>query len=495
MEYEAVIGLEVHAQLLTKSKMFCSCAAVYVHAPPNTKVCPVCLGMPGVLPVINRRAVEFTIMTGLALHCSIAEKTTFNRKNYPYPDLVKGYQISQYDQPIASNGWLEIDVAGKSKKVGITRVHLEEDVAKMTHHSKNGDGHSLLDVNRAGVPLMETVSEPDMHAPEEARQYLIQLRTLLQYLGVSTGNMQDGSFRCDANISVRPVGSQELFPKVEVKNINSFRGVFRALQYEYGRQVQLLSEGKTILQETRGWMENRAVTVSHRSKEHAHDYRYFPEPDLPPLMIDLQWVDDIHSCLPQLPEARRELLMEKYGLTDYDAGLMTTSKETADFFEETIGIHSMEGAVLHQRSKSIGNWMLGEMARLLNAEDCNLSDVTITPHDLAMLQDLLDSGTLSSSMAKGVFEGMFYTGKGPQMIVQEQGLVQLNDTDALLAVIEETLAANPQAVEDYLHGKETATKFLIGQVMKRTKGKANPGIAQNLLKERLQNIANTYQGQ
>ena len=486
VEYETVIGLEVHAQLLTRSKMFCSCVADYINAPPNTRVCPVCLAMPGVLPVINRRAVEFTIMTGLALHSTIAQETKFDRKNYPYPDLMKGYQISQFDQPIAQGGHLDIQVAGQMRQVEVTRVHLEEDVAKMAHHHPpGGEGYSLLDVNRAGVPLMEVVGEPDLRSAEEARQYLMQLRSILQYLGVSPGNMQDGSFRCDANVSIRPQGETRLFPKVEVKNMNSFRAVFRALEYEIERQVRVVSEGGSIVQETRGWVEERGVTVSQRSKEHAHDYRYFPEPDLPPLVIDPQWVEEIRARLPELPEARRDRLMAEYALSSYDASLLTASKATVDFFEQAVRVKPLGEDILHQRAKVMSNWMLGEMARLLNAEDRELLEVPIAPESLAALQDLVDAGTLSTTMARAVFEEMFYMGKGPQAIVQERGLVQVSDADALLPVVEEAIAGNPQAVKDYLDGKETAVRFLVGQVMKQTQGKANPGLAQTLLGERL----------
>ena len=490
MEYESVIGLEVHAQLLTRSKMFCSCVADYRDAPPNTRVCPVCLGMPGMLPVANRQAVEFTIMAGLALHCTIAKETKFDRKNYPYPDLMKGYQISQYDQPIASDGYLVFHEDGQERRVGITRVHLEEDVAKMTHHyPPYGESYSLLDVNRAGVPLMEIVGEPDLRSPEEARQYLIQLRSILQYLGVSTGNMQEGSFRCDANISIRPKGEQRLFTRVEVKNMNSFRAVARALQYELERQEQVVSKGDTVVQETRGWVEERGVTVSQRTKEFAHDYRYFPEPDLPPLVIDPQWVEEIRSWLPELPEARRERLMAEYDLSPYDASLLTGSKAIVAFFEEAARVRPLNGGALEQRAKAMSNWMLGEMARLLNAEDKELAEVSITPEGMGALQDLVDAKTLSSTMAKAVFEEMFSTGKHPEAIVQERGLVQVSDTDFLVPVVEEALAGHPQAVEDYLGGKETAVKFLVGQVMKRTQGKANPGLAQELLVERLKALS------
>ena len=324
MNYETVIGLEVHAQLQTKSKMFCRCSSDYAGASPNTHVCPVCLGMPGVLPTINRQAVEYTIMTALALNCTISEHTKFDRKNYPYPDLMKGYQISQYDAPFGLRGSLAIDVDGREKEVGITRVHLEEDVAKLLHRTSNGEAYSLVDVNRSGVPLMEVVGEPDLRSPEEARQYLMKLRSILRYLDVSTANMEEGSFRCDANISIRPEGSKELLAKVEVKNMNSFRAVYRAMEYEVKRQIKAAETGTKITQETRGWVEEKGITVSQRSKEYAHDYRYFPEPDLPPLTLSRVQVEEIKTKLPELPEARRNRFVAEYGLTLYDANLLTS---------------------------------------------------------------------------------------------------------------------------------------------------------------------------
>jgi aspartyl-tRNA(Asn)/glutamyl-tRNA(Gln) amidotransferase subunit B len=494
VDYEAVIGLEVHAQLLTRSKMFCSCAAKYRDASPNTMVCPVCLALPGVLPVVNRQAVIFTIMTGLALHCAIAEETKFDRKNYPYPDLMKGYQISQFDQPIASAGYLVINQNGTEKRIGITRVHLEEDVAKMSHHHPRGnDGYSLVDVNRAGVPLMEVVGDPDLRSPEEARDYLTQLRSILQYLGVSTGNMQEGGFRCDANISVRPQGDQNMFPKVEVKNMNSFRAVVRALEYEFDRQTQIISIGGIIEQETRGWIEERGVTVSQRSKESAHDYRFFPEPDLPPVMIGRDWVEEIRSALPELPEARRNRLITEYGLSLYDANLLTSSKATADFYEDVLRIQPLEGQALYRRAKAISNWMLGEMTRLLNALDKSLSEVAVAPDHLSALQDFVDSDTLSNTMAKDVFEEMFSQGKHPSVIVAERGLSQMNDSTRLLPIIEEVLDRNAQPVQDYLSGKESASKFLLGQVMKLTQGSANPEFTLKLLVDRLKSLANSKQ--
>ena len=485
-KYEAVIGLEVHAQLLTRSKMFCSCPSDYIQAAPNTVVCPVCLGLPGTLPVINSRAVEFVIMTGLALNSEIAENTQFHRKNYPYPDLMKGYQISQYDGPIANGGWLDIEVDGVQKRVQITRVHLEEDVAKLQHRqAAGGEDYSLVDVNRSGSPLMETVSEPDMRSPEEARQYLMNLRAILQYLGVSTGNMEDGSFRCDANISIRPVDSRELFPKVEVKNMNSLRAVYRALQFELERQVQVVEEGGRVVQETRGWVEDRGVTFSQRTKEFAHDYRYFPEPDLPPLSISREWVSEIRARLPELPTARRDRLISTYDLPVYDAAQLTASRATADFFEASLQAKDTQPAALAAKAKAIGNWMLGDLSGLLNASGSDLADSRVTPGLLRDFTDLIDAGTISGPAAKTVLEEMFKSGKPAQAIAEEQGLTQISDADQLDGTIAEILDRNAQAVQDYLGGKETALKFLVGQVMKETRGRASPALVNDMLQEKL----------
>ncbi|MBI4337714.1 MAG: Asp-tRNA(Asn)/Glu-tRNA(Gln) amidotransferase subunit GatB [Chloroflexi bacterium] len=493
VDWEAVIGLEVHAQLLTRSKMFCACPADYQDAPPNTRVCPVCLGMPGTLPVINKRAVEFVITTGLALNCSIAEHTQFDRMNYPYPDLMKGYQISQYANPIAHHGWLELD-SDDGTRVGITRVHLEEDVAKLMHvHDPSGEVYSLVDVNRSGVPLMEVVSEPDMRTPSQARQYLLKLRTILQYTGVSTGDMEKGSFRCDANVSVRPRGSSAMMPKVEVKNMNSFRSVARALEYEIARQVQAVESGGRIVQETRGWLEDKAITISQRTKEYAHDYRYFPEPDLPPLLISRQWVGQVQQQLPELPDARCQRFMEQYGLGKYDASQLTAAKDTADFFESCLRRRPLEGEALRARAKAAANWTVAELGRLLNQSNIELGQAHVSPEGIMELIDLVEAHTISSTQAKEVFEEHFASGKAPRQVVQERGLVQVSDREAVLPAVQQAIAANPQAVTDYLGGKETAIRFLVGQVMKLTKGKANPGLATALLKEKLEE-ARTGQG-
>jgi aspartyl-tRNA(Asn)/glutamyl-tRNA(Gln) amidotransferase subunit B len=487
-EYETIIGLEVHAQLLTRSKMFCSCSADYSSTPPNTHVCPVCLGMPGVLPTINKKAIEFTIMTALALHCTVSERAKFDRKNYPYPDLMKGYQISQYDAPIGERGWLSFNINGDTKKVGITRVHLEEDVAKLTHRTTpEGESFSLMDVNRAGVPLMEIVGEPDIGSPEEARQYLITLRTILQYLGVSTGNMEEGSFRCDANISIRPKGTKEYLAKVEVKNMNSFKAVYRALEYEAKRQREVLAGGGKLVQETRGWVEEKGITVSQRSKEYAHDYRYFPEPDLPPLSLDRKWVSEIKSNLPELPDSLHERFISQYGLPKYDADLLVDSKPMARFFEECVKLlsGSFQGDVFKQKVKTVSNWLLGDFSRMLNATNIVVENVKIKPEHLVEFIDLIDKGTVSGPAAKAVFEDMFNSGKQAQDIVNEKGLSQISDTDEIEKVVIEVIAGNEKAVSDFNAGKQQSLAFLVGQVMKATKGRANPAVVKEMLLDRL----------
>ena len=487
MEFEVVIGLEVHAQLLTQSKMFCACSADYQDAAPNTVVCPVCMGMPGVLPVINRKAVEHVIRTGLALGCDIAGATKFDRKNYPYPDLMKGYQISQYDMPIAHGGAMPITVDGARRHAGITRVHLEEDVAKLMHRAETfGEGYSLLDINRAGVPLMEIVGEPDLRSPEEARAYLVELHSILQYIGVSEANMEEGNFRCDANISVRPRGQTELGAKVEVKNMNSFRSVFRAVEYEADRQIEVIESGGRIVQETRGWVEASEVTVSQRVKEGASDYRYFPEPDLPPLSISPQWVDDIAESLPELPHARRQRFMDDLDLPQYDAELLTASRDTADYFEAILRAAPSSGAASGAVAKAASNWMLGEMARLLNQSGMSIVETRVAPKDVAQLQQMVEDSTLSSTMAKTVFEKMFETGESPKRIAESEGLAQISDTDAVLAAVLDAIESNPDPVRDYLGGRPQAMGFLVGQVMKATRGKANPRMASQMVRERLE---------
>jgi aspartyl-tRNA(Asn)/glutamyl-tRNA(Gln) amidotransferase subunit B len=475
MTHEIIIGLEVHTQLLTKSKMFCSCSADYASAPPNTHVCPICLGMPGVLPVINERAIEYTVMTALALNCTIPGYTKFDRKNYFYPDLMKGYQISQYDAPIGKGGWLVIDSNGAKRRINITRVHLEEDVAKLWH---KGD-YSLIDVNRSGVPLMEIVSEPEINLPEEARDYLIKLRNILCYLGVSTGNMEEGSFRCDANISIRPSNSKKLLPKAEVKNMNSFKAVYQALAYESARQKDVLEEGRELVQETRGWVEEKGITVSQRTKEYADDYRYFPEPDLPPLVLDRAWIEKIRARLPELPEARRERLMTQYGLSLYDASLLTSSRAMADYFENCISLMNSS------KSKAVSNWLLGDFSRLLNATNTDVENVRMSPRHLVEMLGLVDNGTISGPVAKVVLEEMFHTGQTAGDIVRRKELGQISDAGEIRGVIKQVLADNSGAVADYASGKQQALMFIIGQVMKATKGRANPGTVRDIIIQEL----------
>jgi aspartyl-tRNA(Asn)/glutamyl-tRNA(Gln) amidotransferase subunit B len=475
MVYEIVIGLEVHIQLLTRSKMFCRCSADYASTPPNTHVCPVCLAMPGVLPVINEKAIEYTVMTALALNCTIPEYTKFDRKNYFYPDLMKGYQISQYDAPIGKKGWLTIGSNGSKKRVNITRVHLEEDTAKLLHR---GD-HSLIDVNRSGVPLMEVVSEPEISSPEEARDYLMKLHNILRYLGVSTANMEEGSFRCDANISIRPVASKEFLPKVEVKNMNSFKAIYQALKYEAGRQGKVLEEGGELVQETRGWIDETGITVTQRTKEYAEDYRYFPEPDLPPLVLDRSWIEEIKARLPELPEARRDRFITQYGLSLYDANILTGSKAMADYFEDCVELAGPG------KAKMASNWLLGDFSRLLNATNTEIENAKIGPKHLADMFVLVDNGVISGPTAKAVLEEMFQTGKGAGDIIREKNLSQISDASEIKEVLKQVMANNPGAVADYTSGKQQALTFLIGQVMKATRGRANPGVVREIIMQEL----------
>jgi aspartyl-tRNA(Asn)/glutamyl-tRNA(Gln) amidotransferase subunit B len=484
VDYETIIGLEVHSQLLTRSKMYCSCSTDYASAPPNTHVCPVCMGMPGVLPTVNQRAVEFTVMTALALHCSIPEHAKFDRKNYCYPDLMKGYQISQYDMPMSNKGYLVIDIEGTKKKIGITRVHLEEDVAKLVHRSTpEGESYSLVDINRAGMPLMEIVSEPDMSTPEEARLYLVKLRSILQYLGVSTGNMEEGSFRCDANISIRPVGSSEYLGKVEVKNMNSFRAVYRALEYEAQRQREAMDKGEKIPQETRGWVDDKGITVSQRSKEYAHDYRYFPEPDIPPFAFSREFVSKLKAGLPELPEARYDRFISQYNLTPYDAGLLTDSKTLANYYEECVTAAAKASGEqnIQKKAKTVSNWLLGDFTRLLNSNNLRIEESRIKPAQLVEMLELVEKGTLSGPLSKTVFEDMFNTGKTAAAIVAEKGLVQISDSGEIGTIVEKIIAENEKAVVDYKAGKEASLTFLIGQVMKASRGKANPAVVRQIV--------------
>ena len=481
MEYETIIGLEVHSQLSTESKMFCSCIATYQEMAPNTTICPVCVGMPGTLPIPNTVAIRHVVRTGLALECEISSESKFDRKNYPYPDLMKGYQISQFDKPIALNGCLLVEGIGGMTKVRINRVHLEEDVAKLMHRSTSDDSYSLLDINRSGVPLMEIVSEPDLRSADQAREYLTSLRTILRYLKVSTANMEEGSFRCDANISIRPVGDNDLGPKVEIKNMNSFRAVHKALTFEQKRQINCKKNDERIVQETRGWSDQNGETFSQRSKEDAHDYRYFPEPDIPPFNISKSEVVELQESLPELPYARRTRFRESYGLSAKEAEQLTLSKEMADYFEQVVSLGSVDNVLTYASAKSASNWLLGEMTRLLNEKSQEISLVKITPANLIELQIMVDSKELSSTMAKEVFERMFDTGASPTEIVKKSGMQQISDESTLQTLVQKAIQINEKAVEDFLNGKETAVRFLVGQVMKLARGKANPQLAEKLV--------------
>jgi aspartyl-tRNA(Asn)/glutamyl-tRNA(Gln) amidotransferase subunit B len=482
--YEAVIGLEVHAQLLTRSKMFCGCPTAF-GAPPNTQTCPVCQGMPGTLPVVNRRAVEFGVRAALALHCTVNDGCRFARKHYYYPDMPKNYQISQYEEPLAEHGWLEVSVEGRARRIGIQRLHLEEDVGKLVHEGTLETARaSLVDFNRSGVPLMETVSEPDLRSPEEAAAYLRAFRAILLYLGVCDGNMEEGSLRCDANISLRSPGAPALGTKVEIKNMNSFRNVQRALEFEVRRQAEALGRGQRIVQETRLWDAERGHTRSMRSKEFAHDYRYFPEPDLPPLRLDRIWVEEIRAALPELPAARRQRFVAEYGLPAYDAEVLTQSRALADYFEETVG--PAGPIAVRVEPKMAANWIMSELLREVSGDDEDrIRHSPVPPAGLRGLLELIRDGTISGKIAKTVFEKMLRSGEDARTIVAREGLTQVADAAALGAVIDQVLAANPRAVEDYRRGKAAAAGALVGQVMKATQGKANPALVNSLLQERL----------
>jgi aspartyl-tRNA(Asn)/glutamyl-tRNA(Gln) amidotransferase subunit B len=477
MEYESVIGLEVHAQLLTKSKLFCSCATVF-QADPNEQTCPICLGMPGVLPVLNRQAVELAIRTGLAMQGKIAPVSRFARKNYFYPDLPKGYQISQYEEPLIEGGGLTIDLDGASKHIRLIRIHLEEDAGKSIHGENLADPtRSYIDLNRTGVPLLEIVSAPDLRSAEEAKIYLQKLKTILEYIEVCDGNMEEGSLRCDANVSLRPRGAQEFGTRTEIKNLNSFRNVQRAIEYEIERQAEVLESGGCVVQETRLFDASRGVTQPMRSKEEAHDYRYFPEPDLVPLCIDQEWIERVRQDLPELPDTRRQRFTTHYGLPDYDTEVLTASKALADYYEATVR--------LYNQPKVVSNWVMGEVLRELNRQHHSAQQVPVTPTQLAELLRLIDTGVLSGKIAKTVFEEMYRTGKPAQAIVQEQGLVQMTDSAALEGIIAEILVDNASQVADYRAGKQKVFGFFVGQTMKATQGKANPALVHELLRKLL----------
>jgi len=478
MDYEAVIGLEVHAEMLTRSKVFCACSAKF-GAEPNQNTCPVCLALPGALPVLNRRAVEFAIRAGLAAGCTIQPMSRWARKNYFYPDLPKGYQISQYELPICLGGGVDIVTDAGPKRVQLTRIHMEEDTGKNIHDA-HGDA-SLVDFNRCGVPLLEIVSEPDMRSAQEAGAYLRKLRALLQYIEICDGNMEEGSFRCDANVSVRPRGTEKLGTKVEIKNMNSFRNVERAIEHEIKRQVDVLRSGGSLVQETRLWDPDREVTRTMRSKESAHDYRYFPEPDLLPLLVDEAWIESVRQSLPELPAARRQRFVDVLGLPDYDAEVLTARKDVADYFESALAVHA--------NAKSISNWVMGDVLRIVREgkldEALVIDNWPVAPAELAGLVQLIDDGTISGKIAKQVFEDMVGTGKTARDIVAEKGLVQITDDGPILAAIEQVMAANASKVDELRAGKDKLFGFFVGQVMKATQGKANPQRLNELLREKL----------
>lgn len=476
-KYEMVCGLEVHVELQTKTKIFCNCTTEF-GGEQNTHVCPVCLGIPGAMPVLNREVVNYAIKAGLALNCEIAEFSKFDRKNYFYPDLCKNYQTSQYDLPICKKGGLEIEVEEEKKWIGITRAHMEEDAGKLVHSGEtiSTSNESSVDYNRAGVPLLEIVSEPDMRSTLEVLAYLEKLVQILEYTEVSDCRLEQGSVRFDVNVSLRPAGTEEFGTRTETKNLNSFNSVRRCLEYETARQARVLEAGEKVVQETRTWDEGQGITLALRSKEEAHDYRYFPEPDLPTLIIEREWVENIRQTLPELP-AERRVRLQSLGLSAYDATVITQSKATADFFDEAL--------TYYNDAKALANWVMGDLARLLNTDQRSMADCPVSAGQLAEMLGLIDKGTISGKIAKSVLVEMYGSGKDAETIIQEKGLAQISDEGALLQIVAEVLAANPQSVEDYRAGKEKALGFLVGQIMKATKGQANPGLVNKLLKKKL----------
>lgn len=478
-EYEAVIGLEVHAQLLTKTKAFCGCSAEFGNE-PNTNVCPVCLGMPGVLPVLNKNLVEFILKMGLATNCTIAPKSIFARKNYFYPDMPKGYQISQFEEPICLKGWIEIELNDDStKKIGITRIHMEEDAGKSIH-DQNAD--TLVDVNRCGVPLIEIVSEPDIRSPHEAYQYLNKIRQLVTYLGICDGNMEEGSLRCDANVSIRKKGETKLGTKREVKNLNSFRFVEKALEYEINNQIEMLDNGEKIVQQTLLWDSEKGICTPMRSKEEAHDYRYFPDPDLVPVLVSQEWINTIKTGLPELPTERRNRYINEFKLPRYDAELLTAERPLADYFEEVISNLKSKN---EESYKMVSNWTMVGVLRVVNEQHFEIADFPVTPYRLSEMINLILEGIISGKIAKDVFEEMLKSKESPSVIVEKKGLVQVSDVSAIENVIDEILSKNQGQVEQYKSGKQQVFGFFVGQVMKAMKGKANPQLVNEVLQRKL----------
>ena len=474
MQFEPVIGLEIHAQLATQSKIFCSCSTQF-GKPPNESTCPVCLGLPGALQVLNCRVVKFAISLGLATHCTIRLDSQFARKNYFYPDLPKAYQISQFDRPICENGWLDIEVDRQTRRISITRIHMEEDAGKLVHE-EDGDS-SFVDLNRAGVPLLEIVSEPDLRTPEEAKAYMEKMHSIVTYLGISEGDMEKGHFRCDANVSLRPIGQEKFGTRTETKNLNSFRFVQQAITYEIARQTEELLDSKRIVQETRLWDSVKKNTYSMRSKEEAHDYRYFPDPDLPVVRISSDFVEQIHNQLPELPDAKKQRFMESFGLSTYDAEVLVADKQVAEYFEEVVAAKA--------DPKLVCNWISGELMRLMNENKVDIRNVGIPAKSLASLIQFLQEGSISGKIAKTVFEEMVKSGKDPATIIEVQGLKQVSDEGALRGLLETLLSNNPKQVEQFRAGKTQIKGFFVGQVMKETKGQANPQIVNQLLEELL----------
>lgn len=480
MKYEAVIGLEIHCELKTKTKIFCGCATGF-GAEQNTHVCPVCLGLPGVLPTVNRRVVEFGIKAGLATNCTINPYSKFDRKNYYYPDLPKNWQTSQYDLPIAEHGWVDIDVDGKKKRIRLTRIHMEEDAGKLVHSGTTIKDSitSNVDYNRTGVPLLEIVSEPDMSSAEEARIYMEKIKSIMEYIDVSNCRMEEGNLRADVNVSIRPAGSQELGTRTEMKNINSFKGLEDAINYEIERQTDVLEDGGHVVQETRTWDPAKGITLSMRSKENAHDYRYMPEPDLPPIVTSPETIEKYRSELPELPDARRARLTKDYGLSDYDAGIITSSRAMAEYFDATVAA----GA----DPKLAANWIMGDLAKNLNEDGIGITKSPVSAERLGKMIVLIMKDTISGKIAKKVFKEMWTNEDDPEKIVKDKGLVQITDTGAIEAAVDAAIAANPKAVEEYKGGKKKAIGALVGQVMKATRGKANPQMVNKMLAEKLAN--------